>query len=81
MEQYLRLGPLAGAIAASGKKFQFYSKGVFDGCMSTKLDHAIVVVGFTKDYWIIRNSWGADWGEEGHMRMLRSQNNNNACGI
>ena len=77
----MKLGPLAGAIAASGKTFQFYSQGIFDKCASTKLDHAIVIVGYTRDYWIIRNSWGADWGEQGHMRIKRSQNNNNACGI
>ena len=32
MEQYLKLGPIAGAISASGKKFQFYERGIFDNC-------------------------------------------------
>jgi C1A family cysteine protease len=41
----------------------------------------VVIVGFNKDYWIIRNSWGTDWGEEGHIRVKRDQNNKNACSI
>jgi C1A family cysteine protease len=61
--------------------FQFYKKGIFDRCIKDTANHAVVIVGFTTDYWIIRNSWGADWGEEGHIRVKRDQNNKNACSI
>lgn len=39
--------------------------------------HAILIVGYTPDYWIVQNSWGADWGEHGFFRMARG----NTCGI
>jgi len=48
------------------------------------VNHAVVAVGLGtsektgKDYYIIRNSWSADWGEEGHFRILRGEN---LCGI
>ena len=39
-----------------------------DGC---NLDHAVVVVGYTQDYWLVRNSWGSGWGEKGYIRLSR----------
>ena len=42
-----------------------YASGVFDdfeGC-DCEVDHGVLVVGFTDDYWIVKNSWGGDWGE------------------
>lgn len=80
IENALRKGPIGGALHADNG-FQFYSKGIFDKCLSSQVNHAIVIVGFTKDYWIIRNSWGADWGEDGHIRIKKDQNNKNACSI
>merc|ERR1739840_88225 len=68
-------GPLAVAVAASD--WGWYSGGVFDGCSyddNIALNHAVVLVGYGTDekegdYWIVRNSWGPGWGEDGHIRL------------
>ena len=72
-------GPVSVAIDASG--FQHYRGGLFyePHCSSTYLSHAVIVVGYAADYWIIKNSWGTQWGEEGYINMAKDRENN--CGI
>ncbi|KAH0786055.1 Clan CA, family C1, cathepsin L-like cysteine peptidase [Histomonas meleagridis] len=78
-------GPVCCAIDASLTSFQLYKKGIYDEpkCSSTLLDHGVGCVGFGKEgdknYWIIRNSWGTSWGENGYIRMVK--NKNNQCGV
>lgn len=47
-------------------------------CPSAKVNHAILVIGYTEDAWIIKNWWGKRWGEDGYMRIKRGKN---TCGI
>lgn len=75
-------GPVAVALAASGSAFQFYSSGIITKGCGTALDHGVIAVGQgtegSVDYYRIRNSWGASWGEAGHVRIQRG---NNQCGV
>jgi len=76
-----------GAVVVTVKSkgpFQLYKGGIFAGCPSgtTDTDHAVTVVGYGKQnnipYWLIKNSWGTNWGENGYIRMRR---NVGMCGI
>ncbi|XP_052201897.1 cysteine protease XCP1 [Diospyros lotus] len=78
--------PLSVAIEASGRDFQFYSGGVFDGHCGSELDHGVTAVGYGTsrglDYIIVKNSWGPKWGEKGYIRMKRSTGKpEGLCGI
>ncbi|CAN1123320.1 Senescence-specific cysteine protease SAG39 [Linum perenne] len=79
--------PISVAIEASDSSFRFYESGVFSGECGTGLDHGVTVVGYGEDedgkkYWIVKNSWGEEWGEEGYVRMERDVDaKEGLCGI
>ncbi|XP_076927609.1 senescence-specific cysteine protease SAG39-like [Bidens hawaiensis] len=79
--------PVSVAIDAGESDFQFYSSGVFNGSCGTELDHGVTAVGYgTSDegikYWLVKNSWGTVWGEEGYIRMQRDvEAKEGLCGI
>ena len=75
-----RLAERPQAVAVDATYFQFYNGGVFDSrlCSSSRLNHAIFAVGYAEDYYIVKNSWGASWGEAGYIKMKTGKN---LCGI
>ena len=81
-------GPVSIAIEADTRYFQFYSSGVLDNpSCGTNLDHGVLIVGYgTEDntpYWLVKNSWGTSWGDQGYVKILRSNSTDDEgiCGI
>jgi len=87
------VGPISIGVDASSIGWQLYFGGIFKplpliGCSSSPkhMDHGVAIVGYgnmtvngtSEDYWIIRNSWGAFWGQQGYMKIIRGKN---ACGL
>ena len=77
-------GPLIVGVAAN-TAWQNYNGGVFSASQcDDRTDHAVLLVGYGKedgrDYWIIKNSWGQDWGEGGYIR-LSTDSGKNYCGM
>lgn len=70
---------LTVSVAASG--MHFYGGGIYNACSTGKysqdgypestVNHLVVLYGYTEDTWLVRNSWGASWGENGNIRMAK----------
>jgi hypothetical protein len=57
------------AIEADSMDFQLYKSGVFTGKCGTNLDHGVLLVGYTPDSYILKNSWGTSWGDRGYIYL------------
>lgn len=85
----VQLGPVAAGIEANQPCFQSYHSGVVTGTCDSDLNHGIAVVGYGTDsdlkldYWLVKNSWGPSWGEDGYVRLQRGKHGWSAgeCGI
>jgi len=85
MNAVANVGPIA--ISADAEPWQMYEGGVYSEKCGSDIDHAIQLVGYgtakavfkSKDFWLVRNSWGASWGEHGYIRIERFGEGNEPC--
>ncbi|EEF37250.1 cysteine protease, putative [Ricinus communis] len=79
--------PVSVAIDAGSLSFQFYRSGIFTGICGKDINHGVAAVGYGRSnsgskYWIVKNSWGTEWGEKGYIRMKRDvRSKEGLCGI
>ncbi|XP_026172869.1 cathepsin K [Mastacembelus armatus] len=81
-----KVGPVSVGIDATLSSFMFYQKGIYADpeCNKDDINHAVLAVGYGvnskgKKFWIVKNSWGEEWGNKGYILMAR--NRGNLCGI
>ena len=79
-------GPLNVAVSAGNNAFMYYDSGIItvdDEC-PIYVDHAVVAIGYGVEngvqYYIVRNSWGSSWGEDGYVR-IQTSSGRGVCGI
>ena len=75
-----RYGPTVVAVDANLQKLQHLRGPLDEPKCSEKVNHVLLAVGWTKKYWILKNSWGTNWGVKGYMYLARGKGGN-ACGI
>ena len=79
MQEIYQRGPIACDIAVP-ESLEEYTGGIYcDDTGDMDIVHVVSVVGYGEEdgqpYWLVRNSWGTHWGEEGFFRICRGQNN------
>lgn len=86
LDALANIGPVT--VAADATLWYSYWVGIYDRCTENAIvNHAIVAMGYgydpkyDKKYWLIRNSWGPTWGEQGYIRLLRHNKEGEFCGV
>ena len=81
LSQAISQQPVSVAIYAP--PIQLYTGGVFDNFdeCEGQLDHGVLAVGYTSEWFKVKNSWGKNWGENGYIRFKRRRDGAGMCGI
>lgn len=69
------------SIAVDTENWLTYASGIMTGGCAGGRDHAVTLVGYTGDYWKVKNSWGASWGIQGYILLARGAGGHGQCGI
>merc|ERR1711998_711961 len=80
LESAIDLNPVSIAIEADQNSFQHYTGGILSSGCGTNLDHGVLAVGYNtaQGYWLVKNSWGASWADNGYIKLSQT---GNVCGI
>ena len=75
--------PCAVAIDGGSRIFQTYKSGIITTSRcGSQLNHAVTIVGYGSNFWIVKNSWGTSWGELGYVRIgTGTGTGSGICGI
>ena len=65
------------SVAVGANTWDDYRNGIMSHCTKLVLNHGVLVVGVTDNFWRVKNSWGTSWGEDGYIRLARG----NTCGL
>ena len=85
LEAAVAARPVAAGVNAGSTAFELYRSGVITSGCEGDIDHYVLIVGYGTDpasgtdFWIAQNTWGADWGEKGYVRIQRGPDD--VCGL
>jgi len=75
--------PLSVSIFSETQEFSSYQSGVLYTSCPQKSDHVVALVGYGvengQEYWLIKNSWGTSWGEQGYVKLAKDNYSGSAC--
>jgi len=56
------------SVRVDATNWKLYKSGIFSNC-DKRINHAVLAVGYSDFFWVVKNSWGPTWGEVGYIRL------------